>query len=89
MNGWLYGSPTDGWSNLGGTLNFVPAIDEDGFIDYSGAPFIDVTGPSTNGTLDYRRNEERAFNPGRDYLWPIPQAEIDATQGIVTQNAGY
>ena len=89
MNGWLYGSPTDGWSELGGTLNFVPSIDEDGFIDYSGAPFIDVTGPSTVGTLHYRRNEERSFNASRDYLWPIPQSEIDATQGVVTQNPGY
>lgn len=89
MNGWLYGSPSDGWSLIGGQLNFVPAIDEDGFIDYTGAPFIDVIGPSTNGTLEYRRNEERFFNASRDYLWPIPQAEVDATQGIVMQNPNY
>lgn len=89
MDGWVYGSPTEGWSNLGGELGFVPSIDEDGFIDYSGAPFIDQVGPSTNGTTDYRRNQLRVFNPARDYLWPIPQAEVDATQGVVTQNSGY
>lgn len=88
MNGWLYGSPTDGWSELGGNLSFVPNIDEDGFIDYAGAPFIDVTGPSTLGTLHYRRNEQRIFNPAKDYLWPIPQSEIDATEGLITQNPG-
>ena len=38
--------------------------------------------------LDYRELEVRVFNPARDYLWPIPQAEIDATDGLVTQNPG-
>jgi hypothetical protein len=32
--------------------------------------------------------EVRSFNPDRDYLWAIPQSEIDATGGL-TQNSGY
>ena len=86
MNSDLYGSPANGWSNIGGTLNFVPAIDDDGFIDYTGAP---AQPRNILGNFDYRIVEERVFNPGRDYLWAIPQAEIDATNGTVSQNPGY
>ncbi len=85
MNTTLYGSPANGWSKIGGTLGFVPAIDDDGFIDYSGAPSQER---NQKGNLDYREVEERPFNPARDYLWAIPQAEIDATGGLVTQNPG-
>ena len=86
MNTTLFGSPANGFSKIGGELGFVPAIDEDGFVDYSGAP----SQPRVElGNLDYRELEVRVFNPGRDYLWPIPQAEIDATEGLVTQNSGY
>lgn len=31
---------------------------------------------------------ERVFKPGRDYLWPIPQKEIDLNAGL-TQNPGW
>lgn len=31
---------------------------------------------------------ERVFKPGRDYLWPIPQKEIDLNPGL-TQNPGW
>ena len=86
MNTVLFGSPANGFSKIGGELGFIPAIDDDGFVDYSGAP----SQPRVElGNLDYRELETRVFNPGRDYLWPIPQAEIDATGGLVTQNAGY
>ena len=86
MNSTLYGSPANGWSNIGGVLNFIPNIDDDGFIDYSGAP----SQPRVpRGNFDYREVEERVFNPQRDYLWAIPQVEVDATGGIVTQNPNY
>lgn len=32
--------------------------------------------------------DKRSFNPGRDYLWPIPQSEINANPNMV-QNPGY
>ncbi|MDN5200321.1 RagB/SusD family nutrient uptake outer membrane protein [Fulvivirgaceae bacterium BMA10] len=85
MNGILYGSPANGWSQIGGTLGFVPAIDDDGFIDYTGAP---SQPRAIKGNLDYREVEVRLFNPARDYLWAVPQSEIDATEGLVTQNPG-
>lgn len=35
--------------------------------------------------------DKRVFNPNRDYLWPIPQKEIDANPAIgpANQNPGY
>ncbi len=86
MNTILIGSPANGFSKIGGELNFVPEIDDDGFVSYEGAP----SQPRVEmGNWDYREVETRIFDPGRDYLWPIPQAEIDATDGLVTQNPGY
>lgn len=32
--------------------------------------------------------DRRAFNAGRDYLWPIPQSEINANKNMI-QNPGY
>ena len=86
MNTVLFGSPANGFSKIGGELGFIPAIDDEGFVDYAGAP----SQPRVElGNLDYRELETRVFDPGRDYLWPIPQAEIDATDGLVAQNPGY
>ncbi|MDN5213443.1 RagB/SusD family nutrient uptake outer membrane protein [Fulvivirgaceae bacterium BMA12] len=85
MNGILFGSPANGWSKIGGTLGFVPDIDDDGFVSYAGAP---SQPRAIKGNLDYREVEVRLFNPARDYLWAIPQSEIDATEGVVTQNPG-
>lgn len=85
LSGTLFGSPANGFSKIGGELNFVPDIDEDGFISYVGAP----SEPRKElGDLNYRELEERVFEQ-RHYLWPIPQAEIDASGGLVTQNPGY
>ncbi|MEO1450791.1 MAG: RagB/SusD family nutrient uptake outer membrane protein [Bacteroidota bacterium] len=85
MNTVLLGAPANGWSKIGGELGFVPNIDEDGFPDYAGAPTM---ARNELGNLDYRELEVRNFS-ARHYLWPIPQAEIDATDGLVTQNEGY
>ncbi|WP_276166140.1 RagB/SusD family nutrient uptake outer membrane protein [Zobellia alginiliquefaciens] len=85
LNTTLLGGPANGFSKIG-DLGFVPNIDDDGHIDYTGAP----TQPRVElGNLDYRELEERTFDAGKHYLWPIPQAEIDATEKVVTQNPGY
>ncbi len=86
MNTPLYGSPANGWSLIGEELNFIPDIDEDGFIDYTGAPSMPRV---ETGNLMYREVEVRLFDPDRHYLWPIPQAEVDASVGAVKQNPGY
>jgi len=33
--------------------------------------------------------ETRNFNPSKDYLWAIPQTEIDLSKGALIQNPGY
>lgn len=86
MPGTLLGAPANGWSLIGGELDFVPQIDEDGHVTYAGAPSM----PRVElGNLQYRELEERIFDPARDYLWPIPQADVDASGGVITQNPGY
>lgn len=85
MNTTVFGGPANGFGKIGG-LGYVPNIDDDGYIDYTGAP----SQPRVElGNLDYRELEERTFDAGKHYLWPIPQAEIDATDNLVTQNPGY
>lgn len=86
LNTTLFGSPANGFSKIGGDLGFVPSIDEDGFVTYDGAP---SQRRSEQGNLDYREVEVRIFDAGRHYLWPIPQEEIDASNGAVVQNPGY
>ena len=33
--------------------------------------------------------EKRKFNPEKDYLWGIPQTEIDLSKGVLKNNPGY
>ena len=54
----------------------VPDIDEDGIPHYG----------ADEDKL--RIITPRSFNPNRDYLWPIPQSEIDVNPNLV-QNPGY
>ena len=82
----VMGSPANGWSEIGGNLGFVPSIDDDGFIDYTGAPMQPWSG---TGNLEYRIVHERNSDPNKYLFWPIPQREIDAGGGVVTQNPGY
>lgn len=82
----VIGSPANGWTKIGGEESFVPSIDEDGLVDYSGAP---AQVYSAIGNLDYRIVVERLFDPSKNLLWPIPQREIDAGGGVVTQNGTY
>jgi len=54
----------------------IPDIDEDGIPDYGvDADKLRIIAP-------------RSFNPNRDYLWPIPQSEMDINPNLV-QNPGY
>lgn len=86
LNTTLLGGPANGFSKIGGDLGFVPDIDDDGFITYSGAPTQER---QELGNLDFRELEIRSFDASKHYLWPIPQSEIDASDGVVTQNSGY
>ncbi len=89
LNTIAFGSPANGFSKIGGDLGLIPSIDEDNFVTYPGAP----SQPRVEkGNLDYRELEVRIFNPARDYLWPIPDAEIQASasSGLqMPQNPNY
>ncbi|WP_082632354.1 RagB/SusD family nutrient uptake outer membrane protein [Algoriphagus resistens] len=62
----------------GGWLNEPPMIDPIGTPNYDNVSNAD----------DMVVIETRAFNPGRDYLWPIPRIELE-TNTALTQNPGY
>ena len=72
MNGTLVGRPVGAYS----ALSFVPTIDEHGHPHYDGAENL------------YRSVGQRVFIPSKDYLWPIPQKDIDVNPELV-QNPGY
>ncbi|MBW8685024.1 RagB/SusD family nutrient uptake outer membrane protein [Chitinophaga rhizophila] len=41
---------------------------------------------------DYGKNilvEQRSFQPGRDYLWPVPQREVSLNSGVLPNNPGW
>lgn len=48
----------------------------------------DGKGEGENWKYEYIVIDQRQFNPQRDYLWPIPQNEMDANENMV-QNPGY
>lgn len=50
-----------------------------------GAHFRDSNGDWYLQTIGFTRS----FNPDRDYLWPIPQSEINANSAITQNNPGY
>lgn len=65
---------------------FVPSIDADGFVSYAG-----IESQYDRNTDARFPNAIRVFNNPRDYLLPIPQAEIDtyrANGATLTQNPG-
>lgn len=72
MNGVLVGRPVGAYS----ALSFVPTIDEHGHPHYDGAQHL------------YRSVGQRVFLPEKDYLWPIPQKDIDVNPQLI-QNPGY
>ena len=56
----------------------VPEIDEDGFADFQ--PLIDSGFASEIATMDY---------PVIQYLYPVPQADIDVNANLLPNNDGY
>lgn len=73
MPGPLYGRPQKPYSYKD---QGIPVFDQDGVPDYSAyAGILAVI-------------EQRVFNPQRDYVWPIPQSEMDINPNLV-QNPNY
>lgn len=72
LNGPCYGRIPRGF------LSSAPAIDENGTPDYSGVA----------NRADMRVIQERIFKAGVNYVWPIPDIEIQ-TNGNLEQNPGY
>lgn len=64
----------------------APRIDENGTPHYENFP-IAQDGESSDFKL--RVVQRRSFNPNRDYLWPIPDIDIQTNGGVLTQNPGY
>jgi hypothetical protein len=65
---------------------FIPSIDEDGFVSYTG-----IESQYDLNTDQRFPNAVRVFNNPRDYLLPIPQAEIDTYKAngvVLPQNPG-
>lgn len=74
MDGDLMGRPRGAYSGIGE----APDINEGTGYHPDYGTFKDL----------YRNVEPREFDPDRDYLWPIPQAEMDVNDEI-EQNSGY
>ncbi len=65
----------------------VPDIDDDGFVSYAGVE----SQYDLNTDQRFPNAQNRVFNNPRDYLLPIPQAEIDTYRGLgesLPQNPG-
>lgn len=56
--------------------SYIPVFDE------NGTPHYDAYAD------ELRMFDTRTFDPGRDYLWPIPQKELDINSNL-DQNPGY
>lgn len=61
-----------------GILSNAPKIDADGLVDYS----------QVANRAQMRVIEVRKFNKDRDYLWPIPNIEMETNKAL-EQNPGY
>lgn len=49
---------------------------------------VDANGNVTFSTPDHLVIEHRLFDPAKNYLWPVPQSEMDVNKNT-TQNPGY
>ena len=76
IKGTLYAPALDG-----STSNAKPTIDENWHVTYDGSTF-------DGKPFNLRKFIEMAFDPAKDYLWPIPESEIIALPQI-TQNPYY
>ncbi len=72
LNGPLYGRIPRG------LLNAAPVVDQNGTPDYA----------NVSNHSEMRVIEQRVFNKDKNYLWPIPQFEIDINSNL-EQNNGY
>ena len=54
-----------------------------------GLRFFDVVRQGRAASLIKATTEGRRFREGVNEVFPIPQAEIDLTNGVLTQNSGY
>lgn len=65
----------------GAVSNAKPAIDANWCVKYNGETF-------DGAAMNLRKFMNMSFDPIKDYLWPIPLAEIDGNP-LITQNPGY
>lgn len=49
---------------------------------------IDASGNVTYTSTGHAKIEDRVFNPAKNYLWPVPQSQIDLAKKVM-QNPGY
>ena len=49
---------------------------------------IDANGNVTYTSTDHAKIEDRVFDPAKNYLWPVPQGQIDLGKNL-KQNTGY
>lgn len=61
-----------------GLLAAAPEIDENGTPNYDNVP----------NRSEMRVIELRIFNPAKNYVWPIPQIELEVND-LISQNPGY
>jgi hypothetical protein len=73
MKGPRYGRSRTTW------LTSAPTLDENSSPDYSSV--------SNAGVM--RVIENMVFNPDRDYLWPVPNIEVQTTKGLIKQNDNW
>ena len=76
ISGTLYAPASDGSMS-----NAIPTIDENWHVTYKGDTF-------DGKKINLRKFIDMAFDPMKDYLWPIPESERIALPQI-TQNPGY
>ena len=51
--------------------------------------FLDYNANRNTDTYDAGNDEGKYFNASVHNLFPVPQAEIDLSDGSITQNPGY
>lgn len=66
--------------------DFAPRIDKNGTPHYDNFP---IAKDGENSDYKLRVVQRRSFKAGRDYLWPIPDIDIQTNGGILTQNPEY
>ena len=59
----------------------------------SNAPVVSADGTPSYANVTNRADmfviEQRQFNAGRDYLWPIPKVEVETNPNLLPNNPGY